>query len=253
MSEGQVEELGSLRRLSEGEARRLSPGSEHYTAFVGPPDQYDLMGATQFALLVALGLRGQHRVLDFGCGSLRAGRLLIPYLDRGNYHGLEPNAWLIEEAIERQIGRDQMAIKWPHFHANDDFRADRCGGDFDFILAQSIFSHAGADIVERALDGFRRALAPSGLALATFIHPGQSGVNASGGAGWLYPDCVAHAPATIAALIERTGLFGRALPWFHPRQTWYVMARDPDRLPRPELDVHLRGAVLNVPEWQESL
>jgi SAM-dependent methyltransferase len=211
------------------------------------------MGATQFALLVVLGMRGHHRVLDFGCGSLRAGRLLIPYLDRGNYHGLEPNLWLIEDAIERQVGRDQVGIKWPHFHRDADFRAERCGGDFDFILAQSIFSHAGADIVEQALAGFRLALAPSGLALATFIHPGQAGVMASGGAGWLYPDCVAHAPDAIAAMIERAGLFGRALPWFHPRQTWYALARAPDRLPRREHDAALRGAILNVPEWRDSL
>ena len=248
-----MDEQGSPRRLSEREARRLRPGSEHYTAYVGPPGQYDLMGAMQFGLLITLGLRDHHRVLDFGCGSLRAGRLLISYLNRGNYCGLEPNSWLIEDAIERQVGRDQVAIKWPQFHAHDDFRADRCGSDFDFILAQSVFSHAGADIVERALEGVRRALAPTGLALATFIHPGQGGVMESGGSGWLYPDCVAHAPAAIAAMTARAGLFGRALPWFHPRQTWYALARHADRVPRPEHDIHLRGAVLNVPEWQDSL
>jgi hypothetical protein len=74
-----------------------------------------------------------------------------------------------------------------------------------------------------------------------------------GGSGWVYPDCVAHAPAAIAAMTERAGLFGRALPWFHPRQTWYALARDPGRLPPPAFDRHLRGAVLSVPEWQESL
>lgn len=248
-----MNEHSSTRKLPEGEARALRPGSHHYTAYVGPPVEYDLMGATQFGLLVALGLRGRHRVLDFGCGSLRVGRLLIAYLDRGNYHGLEPNQWLIEDAIERQIGHDQIAIKWPHFHAYDDFRAERCGGDFDFILAQSIFSHAGTDVVERALRGFRQALAPSGLVLATFIHPGQSGVTASGGAGWVYPDCVAHAPEAIGSMVDRAGMFGRALPWFHPRQTWYALAQDPERLPSVEHDARLRGAVLDVPEWRRSL
>lgn len=243
----------ATRALPDSEARRLPAGAEHYTAYVGPPAQYDLMGATQFCLLVALGLREEHRVLDFGCGSLRAGRLLIPYLRRGHYHGLEPNAWLIEDAIERQLGRDQIAIKSPHFHHFTDFRADRCGADFDFILAQSVFSHAGADIVATALAGFARALAPGGLALATFIHPGQTGVTETAAKGWVYPDCVAHAPATIAALGERAGLCARALPWFHPRQTWYALARDPARLPPPEHDPHLRGAMLGVPEWRESL
>ena len=114
------------------------PSSRH-RAYVGPGERYDLMSATQFALLHALGLREHHKLLDFGCGSLRAGRLLIPYLGRGRYHGVEPNQWLVEAAIEHEIGRDLVALKSPHLHTRDDFRADRCGTDFDFILAQSIF------------------------------------------------------------------------------------------------------------------
>jgi hypothetical protein len=72
------------RDLSEEHAKQLRPGAEHYMAYVGPPDQYDLMGASQFGLLVTLGLRDTHRVLDFGCGSLRLGRQLIPYVGCGN-------------------------------------------------------------------------------------------------------------------------------------------------------------------------
>jgi len=243
----------STRNLSDSDARTLGAGAGHYTAFVGPPDQYDLMGATQFRLLTTLGLRDTHCVLDFGCGSLRVGRLLIPYLQSNCYHGLEPNTWLIEDAINRQIGRDLVALKMPRFYAFDDFRADRCGADFDFIIAQSIFSHCGADLIETALGGFARALAKTGLALVTIIDPGKDGIAEFAGSGWVYPGCVAHAPNTVAAIVARAGLHGRRLPWFHPRQTWYALARDPARLPPPEFDRHLRGAVLNVPAWAESL
>ena len=38
-------------------SKQLRAGSEHYRAYVGPPKQYDFMGATQFALLFLLGLR----------------------------------------------------------------------------------------------------------------------------------------------------------------------------------------------------
>ncbi|MDE1932083.1 MAG: class I SAM-dependent methyltransferase, partial [Alphaproteobacteria bacterium] len=161
--------------MSDLEAKSLPAGAVHYTAYVGPPDQFDLMGATQFHLLVTLGLREFHNVLDFGCGSLRAGRLLIPYLASGRYHGVEPNVWLVEDAIERQLGADLIALKRPQFHAFDDFRAERCGVEFDFILAQSIFSHCGADLVATALRGIRPTLTPSGLALVTLLHPGQDG------------------------------------------------------------------------------
>ncbi len=70
----------------------LKPGDPHYRAYVGPPLEYDLVGASQFRLLTTLGLRAGHRCLDLGCGSLRAGRLLIPYLDPGNYFGIVAGA-----------------------------------------------------------------------------------------------------------------------------------------------------------------
>src|ERR1700724_2187949 len=84
----------------------LAPGggSPLFRAYVGPPRQFDFMGAPQFRLLTTLGLREHHSVLDFGCGSLRAGRLLIPYLLPGRYYGLEPNRWLVEDGISRQLG-----------------------------------------------------------------------------------------------------------------------------------------------------
>ena len=55
-----------------------------------------IMGARQFTLLFNLGARETAKILDFGCGSLRLGRLLINWLNKGNYYGLDPNKWLIE-------------------------------------------------------------------------------------------------------------------------------------------------------------
>ena len=56
------------RHLPREKARSLAPGSAHYSAYVGPAGQWDFMGATQFRLLTALGLREHHRLLDLGCG-----------------------------------------------------------------------------------------------------------------------------------------------------------------------------------------
>ena len=53
---------------------------ENYKTFVGNPDHYDLIGVTQFALLAYYGLKTTDKVLDIGCGSLRLGRYLIPFL-----------------------------------------------------------------------------------------------------------------------------------------------------------------------------
>jgi len=128
----------------------LAPGDAHYRAYVGPPEDYDLIAATTFNLLTTIGLRQHHTLLDVGCGSLRVGRLLIPYLNRSNYAGIEPNAWLIEEGITREIGRDMVEIKRPRFLTADSPEILRtAGSSFDFAVAQSIFSHCGPDLLDR--------------------------------------------------------------------------------------------------------
>jgi SAM-dependent methyltransferase len=229
------------------EAAALPPGAAHYRAYVGPPAQYDFMGATQFRLLTSLGLREHHRLLDFGCGSLRAGRLLIPYLLPGRYHGVEPNRWLIEDAIARELGRDLIEVKKPKFRHEDDFSAAHFGVQFDFILAQSVFSHAGRDIVAKALASFRDCLAEGGLILATFIPPAMLGkVEESRIEGWIYPECVTYRTNTVMDLISSAGLAGRDLPWFHPRQRWFAMAHCATDLPSAADDVHLSGVVLRA-------
>jgi len=175
-------ELG-LRALSDDQANSLAPGDVHYRAFVGPPEQYDLIGASQFNLLCTLGLRERHKVLDFGCGSLRLGRLLIPFLRTGRYFAIEPNAWLVEDAIARQITRELVMLKAPTFLRNSDFNAASAGTDFHFIVAQSILSHAGMDIIETALNSFRLAMDEQGFTVVTVIHPGRGIAEAKGRMG----------------------------------------------------------------------
>jgi hypothetical protein len=99
------------------------------------------MSATQFSLLFANGLREHHRVLDFGCGSLRLGRLLIPYLWEKCYFGIEPNRWLNDDAIAYETGVDALGIKKPQFSYREDFDCNCFGVKFDYIIAQ-VYSYA---------------------------------------------------------------------------------------------------------------
>src|SRR5438876_8512229 len=148
----------------------LKPGDPHYRAYVGPPEDYDLIAAMTFNLLTTLGLRQHHSLLDIGCGSLRIGRLLIPYLNRGKYFGVEPNEWLVEEGIKRELGQSLVEIKRPTFFFTDspDTLA-QAKTSFDFALAQSIFSHCGLDLISGWLWASSRELAEDGALTATFL------------------------------------------------------------------------------------
>jgi SAM-dependent methyltransferase len=220
-----------------------SPELTDYRAYVGPADQYDFMGATQFRLLATLGLREGHYLLDIGCGSLRAGRLLIPYLLPDRYHGLEPNKSLIDEAVANEVGEDMIRIKRPRFAYNDAFDYAEFGRRFDFILAQSILSHTGADLALRALSRLPAVMHSTTIALVTF-KAAPKGAAPAPSSGWVYPGVVEYDEPTIASLIAQSGLAGARLPWFHPRQVWYFLALERKLLPSSGELKALTGRVL---------
>ena len=50
--------------------------------------------------LKALGMRPHHRMLDYGCGTLRTARFAVPYLDAGNYVGVDISDIRIDKGRE---------------------------------------------------------------------------------------------------------------------------------------------------------
>lgn len=241
----------NTRDLSDHDAKQLQAGERHYRSFVGPPNQYDLMGAMQFRLLTSLGLREWQRVLDFGCGSLRAGRLFIPYLQAHRYFGVEPNQWLVEDAIARQLGNELIKLKSPIFSFNRDFTVPFEKVKFEFILAQSIFSHTGLDLIEKVLKEFSRVLDDKGIIAVTFS-PSQDGSNFSG-SGWVYPKCVRYCMEAVSVVAGKADLAFQPIPFFHPRQSWFLMSHSIDVLPSLQSLHLLTGAVFNVDEFSLSL
>lgn len=199
----------------------LKPGDPHYRAYVGPPADYDLIAAMTFNLLTTLGLRQYHSLLDIGCGSLRIGRLLIPYLNRRKYFGLEPNEWLVEEGIRRELGKSLVEIKHPTFLFSASPEAiAQAKVSFDFAVAQSIFSHCGLDLIKGWLSAISGSLAEDGALVATFL----IGEEDSPRTGWIYPQCVNYRPATMRQAAADAGLRFELLDWKHPRQTWALFA-----------------------------
>ena len=189
--------------------------------YIGPAEHYELLSARHFMLLFLLGMRERHNVLDFGCGSLRSGRLVMTYLGKGRYCGIDPNRWLIEAAIKHEIGHSLIKIKKPRFAFNSDGRMTAFGISFDFIHAHSVLTHAPPQLVRTFFDQAGKVLTRNGLVLATFF---RGEVNYEG-AEWVYPDLVTYRLETMQQWAAEAALQFRPIRWPHRNQTYFVAAR----------------------------
>lgn len=192
------------------EARKFDPGAHHYRAYVGSPKQYDVTGATQFSLMVALGLRERHTLLDIGCGSLCGGRLFIPYLLPDRYYGIEPQSWLIEDGIRYEVTVEMQRLKRPRFRIADDFPVTEFNALFDFMVAQSVLTHVSQTQLDRCLSQVKLGLSPEGLFAASFFYNGSE---TCGGHEWIYPDFASYAPKFVVDMASTHGLKAHPLIW----------------------------------------
>lgn len=192
--------------------------AEEYRGHIGHVEFYDLLSAIQFNLLTALGLREGHSLLDIGCGSLRAGRLFIPYLAAGNYFGIEPLPWLVKEGIDKEIGASMVGLKRPTFRHDEDFSLGAFGRQFDFILAQSIFSHTSQAQIRRCMSEAKKVLMPGGLLVATYFEASMD----YQGSRWVAK--ANYTRARMCELVEEQGLEFTPIEWRHPDpQQWFVV------------------------------
>jgi SAM-dependent methyltransferase len=232
---------GVLRRIVDEERiARMSSGSiasattrgsaEDYRSHVGPADSYDRMSAMQFNLLTYLGLRESHYLLDLGCGSLRAGRLFIPYLLSGRYFGIEPEKWLLEDGIRREIGQSIIDLKHPSFDFNSEFRLSVFNRNFDFIMAQSIFSHTTADQIAHCAAEAKKVLNKEGIFTASFFE----GTRNYTGDKWTVK--ATFTLDRMKQLFAEAGLNCEPLEWPHTDlQKWLIITQPGTKLEIPAM------------------
>jgi len=139
-----------------------------HRSFVG--GSFETHGRTQLDYLRTRGLKPEHTLLDIGCGSFRAGRHFIDYLDAGNYHGIEANPTLIQTGYDRELTDEQRA-KAPveNFKVNDRFWGWFDDTKFDYVIAQSVFTHVSLNHMRLCLFRAGQVTKPGGSFYATFF------------------------------------------------------------------------------------
>jgi SAM-dependent methyltransferase len=137
----------------------------------GPPEQFELLGRMQFAMMIREGIYPWSRVLDIGCGCLRGGFWMIHFLNRGCYFGIEPNTEMVKAGVEEIVGKEIVEQKHPSIDYNDRFDASVFGVRFDAFLARSIWTHASKPQISIMLDHFVKLGSENAFFLASYLPP----------------------------------------------------------------------------------
>jgi SAM-dependent methyltransferase len=151
----------AVMRSDAGRSREAAVGSKTHESWLQ-------IGQMQFDYLLGHGLKPQARMLEIGCGNLRAGRLFIDYLDSGNYYGLDISPDILLGAQQTIVDYGLQA-KLPHLTVVQDMRMEFLpDAQFDVVHAHSVFSHSPIEVIDECLAHIGRVMVPGGFFDFTF-------------------------------------------------------------------------------------
>lgn len=125
-------------------------------------------GRQQFRYLKEHGLRRKHRLLEIGCGNLRAGWRFIDYLNPGGYYGVDISPAVIL-AAQQTVARQGLTAKLPYLTVVADMSWEFLPAEhFDYVHAHSVFSHCPLSVIEDCFAHVGRIMKPDGIFDLTF-------------------------------------------------------------------------------------
>jgi hypothetical protein len=138
---------------------------------------WEEIGQLQFDFLLSKGLKPASCLLDIGCGSLRLGSKAIPYLDRGNYLGIEKERGLVSAGLDKELDPETRQEKQPKIVISSSFDFEKLGRKANFAIAQSLFTHLPPDLIEHCCRNLHPWLDDDGVLYATFFETEHKRIN----------------------------------------------------------------------------
>lgn len=162
--------LKSLDHLSYYRAAMRSGAARNPDLAVGSRSHEEWLwhGRLQFDYLLQHGLRPSDRMLEIGCGNLRAGRFFIDYLDTGNYYGLDISPEILVDG-QRTLAEYGLQAKLPHLVTVNDLTFGFLpSAHFSVVHAHSVFSHSPREVIGECLSHVGRVMSPGAFFDFTF-------------------------------------------------------------------------------------
>ena len=122
---------------------RISKNQQHATLGKDRKDaeRFSKTAEIEFNFLKRQGLNSQSIFVDYGCGSVRLGHVLIPYLDPAHYHGIDMTDDFFKLGLE-QIDENLILEKKPHCAIISDDEITRLSKkNVDYIFSSAVLYH----------------------------------------------------------------------------------------------------------------
>lgn len=122
------------------------------------------LGRDHLDYLLSRGLTPHDNFLDLGCGALRTGIFVIPYLEADRYYGIEAHRLSLEAAVNYEIPLNNLAHKNPRLLHSSKFDLTHWNVSFDWIFAFSLFklNHVELALQKIAFSKISETLAKDG-------------------------------------------------------------------------------------------
>lgn len=183
---------------------------------IGGADEWDSHGLLQRDFLIKQGMKPHHTMLDIGCGVGRGSRRFVPYLNTGNYTGIDISLKALDYAIALSVS-EGWAQSAPRFLINSDLDLI---GSFDYLWAHSVATHLPEEQLDKMIGNAANIMGEQSKFLFTYKRsdkPKRTGLKQfSYSASWFTDVAESHglkftALDTMWPAKQRTGLITRAV------------------------------------------